>query len=673
MTVIKCKICGGDITVNEDKTLGMCEYCGSTMTLPKVSDDQRAAMFNRGNHFRRIGEFDKALAIYENIVRDNDADAEAHWCCALCRFGIEYVEDPATYEYIPTCHRASFDSFQEDVDYLAAIEYSDGIARRQYQKDAAKIAEIQKGILATSQNEEPFDVFICYKETDDATNERTRDSIDAQEIYYQLTNEGYRVFFSRITLEDKVGTEYEPYIFAALNSAKVMVVIGSKPEYLNAVWVKNEWSRFIALMRKDRSKLLIPCYKDMDPYDLPEQLSVLQSYDMTKIGFVQDLLHGIKKVAVGEETKPVRQETFVVNTGGAGAASLLERAFMFLEDGNWASADEYAERVLDLEPKNSEAYLVKLMVWGKARVKADLANCPTPFHDNADYLKIERFGSEDLRKELAEYIAFINERNENDRLTDQEKEEIHQKALMVIEAFRNFGVAKNQLSPEESLAAAKQRVTELATLLNGFETLQAEMAKPIAYIHSAEARISELTSKRASLGKFAGREKRNIEEELKTLEAGKQNAEMHLQNLKASLHGYQTTAEAERDLEAAKRVVTEWESRIAQARSQRKGVYSRDEALNLLQNDRRVAAETARIGQNEKLDPWVAALLGITDHISFGRYVQNPGNDKEPIEWQVLGRDGSRLLLISRYALAWMRYNKIAKNKSGTWEDSDLR
>ena len=88
MPVIKCKMCGGDIELSADKTFGTCEYCGSTMTLPKVSDDQRAAAFNRGNHFRRIGEFDKALAVYEHIVQEDDTDAEAHWCCALCRFGI---------------------------------------------------------------------------------------------------------------------------------------------------------------------------------------------------------------------------------------------------------------------------------------------------------------------------------------------------------------------------------------------------------------------------------------------------------------------------------------------------------------------------------------------------------------------------------------------------------
>ena len=39
MAVIKCKMCGGDIEISADKTFGTCEYCGSTMTLPKVDDE----------------------------------------------------------------------------------------------------------------------------------------------------------------------------------------------------------------------------------------------------------------------------------------------------------------------------------------------------------------------------------------------------------------------------------------------------------------------------------------------------------------------------------------------------------------------------------------------------------------------------------------------------------
>lgn len=193
MAIIKCKMCGGDIEISADKTFGTCEYCGSTMTLPKTDDDQRLSLFNRGTHLRRNGEFDKAAAIYERLIGENDADAEAHWNLLLCRYGIEYVQDPASGERIPTCHRASFDSILNDVDYQAALQYSDGVARSLYEKEAQRIAALQKDILAISQKEAPFDVFICYKESDES-GKRTKDSALAQDIYYQLTDAGYKVF-----------------------------------------------------------------------------------------------------------------------------------------------------------------------------------------------------------------------------------------------------------------------------------------------------------------------------------------------------------------------------------------------------------------------------------------------------------------------------------------------
>ena len=367
--IIKCKMCGGDMEISADQRTGTCEYCGSTMTLPKIDDEQRAAAFNRGNHFRRIGEFDKALAVYEGIVREDENDAEAHWCCALCRFGIEYVKDPASGEYLPTCHRASFDSFLEDVDYKAALEHADVVARAQYQKDGEKIAQVQRGILSISQREQPFDVFICYKESDERGN-RTVDSTLAQEIYYQLTDQGRRVFFARITLEDKAGQEYEPYIFAALHSAKVMVVVGTNPEYLNAVWVKNEWSRYLALMKHDRKRLLIPCYRDMDPYDLPEQLSVLQSYDMSRIGFIQDLIRGIAKV-LDADKKPEKQEakeTVVFQgEGNVNLAALLKRGWQALEDEEWEKADGFFDQALNIDAECGEAFFGKELANGKKR------------------------------------------------------------------------------------------------------------------------------------------------------------------------------------------------------------------------------------------------------------------------------------------------------------------
>ena len=412
--IIKCKMCGGDIDFIPGATYGTCEYCGSMSTIPQAEDENKLNRYNRANHFRRQCEFDKAVAAYEKILEQDDTDAEAHWGAVISRFGIEYVEDPATHQRIPTCHRVQVASILTDEDYLAAVENApDEESRRIYQEEAARIAEIQKGILAISANEKPYDVFICYKETDE-NGQRTRDSQWAQDVYYGLTEQGLKVFFSRITLEDKLGQQYEPYIFAALNSAKVMVVIGSRPEYFNAVWVKNEWSRYLSLMKHDHKRLLIPCYRDMDPYDLPEELSMLQSQDMSKIGFMQDLLRGVQKVMQQPTSAPqvVRVETATVETNAPGVTSLLKRAALFLEDGDTASAREYYDRVLDIDPECAEAYMGKVCAETGCRKESDLGTLNYCVDMRGDWQKAVSFASAAQKQKYEGYMASVRARVE---------------------------------------------------------------------------------------------------------------------------------------------------------------------------------------------------------------------------------------------------------------------
>lgn len=357
MAVFKCKMCGGALEVNNE-TVAVCQYCGTKQTLPKLDDDRKANLYDRANHFRRNNEFDKAMGIYEQILNEDNTDAESYWSLVLCRYGIEYVEDPTTRNRIPTVNRAQFTSIFDDEDYKSAIRHADSAQKGIYESEANVINEIQKRILAISQNEEPFDVFICYKESD-KNGRRTPDSVLAAELYHELVREGFKVFFSRITLEDKLGQEYEPYIFAALNSAKVMVVLGTKPEYFNAVWVKNEWSRYLALIKNGARKMLIPAYKDMDPYDLPEQFSHLQAQDMSKLGFMQDLIRGIKKVSGAVEESPVVSKT--TSAPNNNISGILDRAFIHLETKEWKKANSLFEEALKINPRLSDAFLGKCM------------------------------------------------------------------------------------------------------------------------------------------------------------------------------------------------------------------------------------------------------------------------------------------------------------------------
>ena len=384
MSVYKCKMCGGALEIGGGESVAVCEYCGTKQTVPRLDDEKRANLYDRANHFFRNDEFDKAMGIYEQILGEDKTDAEAYWSIVLCRYGVEYVEDPATHKRVPTVNRTQFTSILADEDYKSALEYADGYQKSIYEEQAKIIDKIQKDILAISQKEEPFDVFICYKESDNG-GRRTPDSVLANELYHELVEEGFKVFFSRITLEDKIGTAYEPYIFSALNSAKVMVVLGTRAEYFQAAWVKNEWSRYLALIRNGEKKMLIPAYRDMDPYDLPEEFSHLQAQDMSKLGFMQDLVRGIKKIAEPEEEKPVVVREVVNSGSDATVSSLLKRVFLFLEDEDFENAEEYCERVLDIDPECGEAYLGKLMVELEVEKREELADLVESFDDSGNY------------------------------------------------------------------------------------------------------------------------------------------------------------------------------------------------------------------------------------------------------------------------------------------------
>ena len=411
MAIFKCKMCGGDLNVTDGASVCTCAYCGTKQTLPKLGDEKRVAMFERANYFWRNNEFDKAMGIYEMVLATDDTDAEAYWSIVLCRYGIEYVEDPKSHKRVPTVNRFQTKSILRDEDYLNAIRCANGYQRDIFETEAAQIDTIQKNISTIFKEEKPYDVFICYKETD-GTGARTHDSVYAQKIYDALSHEGLRVFFSRITLEDKIGTAYEPYIYAALHSAKVMLVVSLSAENMNAPWVKNEWNRYLSIVKQDSTKALIPCYKDMSPYDMPEEFTYLQAQDMGKIGFLQDLVRGVKKVLAASAPALQTQER-AVQTAGEKAKPLLERAYIFLEDGNWKKANQYAEKVLDLEPKNTDAYLCKFLAAGEYlsfdRLQAETSELNKVVPLDADFFNAVEFANE---KQKAQLDAFLDLRTE---------------------------------------------------------------------------------------------------------------------------------------------------------------------------------------------------------------------------------------------------------------------
>ena len=428
MATIKCKMCGGTIELNGNETVFECEYCGSRQTLPRISDDRKANLFDRATHFRRNSEFDKAEAIYEQILTEDPNDAESYWSLVLCRYGVQYVEDPSTHKMVPTVNRTQFTSVFDDENFKSAIRLADSFQQEIYKEEALQIDEIQKGILEISRKEKPFDVFICYKETDNS-GKRTRDSVLGQELYNELTKAGFKVFFARITLESKLGKAYEPYIFSALNSSKVMVVIGTKVEYINAPWVKNEWSRFLSLIKGGAEKTLIPAYRDLDPYDLPTEFSFLQALDMSKLGFMQDLVTGIQKI-IGPSKDEASSAGKQPQSKGGSNNPLLKRALLFIEDNEINSANDYIRKLLDENPEDPMAYLAQTLSdycaqeLGKGGKLQDLISAPEEFlRGNKSYQKALRFSNAEFQSRfLAPRAEFLEEQHK--QFVDETRESI---------------------------------------------------------------------------------------------------------------------------------------------------------------------------------------------------------------------------------------------------------
>lgn len=691
MSVFKCKMCGGTLEINNNESVATCEYCGTKQTLPKLDDDRRANLYDRANHFRRNNEFDKAMGIYEQILNEDNTDAEAYWSLVLCRYGIEYVEDPSSHKRIPTVNRAQFTSIFDDDNYKSALQYADGYQRSIYEEEAKAINEIQKGILAISQKEEPFDVFICYKETDNS-GRRTPDSVLANDLYHQLTQEGFKVFFARITLEDKLGSAYEPYIFAALNSAKVMVVLGTKPEFFKAVWVRNEWSRYLALIKQGQKKMLIPAYKDMDPYDLPEEFSHLQAQDMSKLGFMQDLIRGIKKIAEADTPKTTVVKETVISGGNANTAPLLKRVFMFLEDGDWNSANEYCEKVLDIDPENASAYLGKLLSELRVRKQESLKDQAEPFDHNNNYQKAIRFADDKLKAALTGYIEHINTRNENARLDGI------------------YTRAKNVMSAANTESAYK----EAAHLFESIDEYQDSAVLAQSCYEKAEiARKDAILSEGKS--KMSGEVISNYEAAIKLFKSisGWKDADEKIYACQKKIEEIKAKAEAERlEKERQAEIARKEAERIAKRNKKiaiittpivcaviafiivlntviiPNGKYN--DAIALMDAGKyseAISAFEALDGYKDsvnKIEECNVNIYGeevwnkvksvnVGDVYKFGSYEQdnNKSNGQEDIEWLVLEKDGTKILVVSKYALDCKPYNTSYTDV--TWETCTLR
>lgn len=453
MNDLKCKICGGTLEPLSGGDL-KCDSCGAVVSkaaLEKKRQDGRFESAGAAKELLESGAFGSAYLIYENLLTQDPKDAEARWGLVLCRYGVLYQLDELTGEMLPTVNRMRYDSILQDPDYLATLEYAPESKRDFYIWSAHRIADIQKRYLAIAEAEAPYDVFISFK-AENADGTRSRDSVIGQEIYNQLTEHGLRVFYSRITLEDKGGEEFEPYIFSALHTAKVLLLIGTRKEHILAPWVVNEWQRYLISMQEMPDKNLLPVYEGLELSEFPEEIPTREAIDYSKQGALLELTQGVLSIT-GKGVLVEAQDT------RASLAKLTNGLRQAVESGDFSHARELANAVLDLDAENSDAYYYLLLAYYEVRKATALSDIDEPWPENRNYLRALKY-ADPARKQLLEALRQRREmRLEEERKNRLQKAEEDRREQELLKAIREGKEKIRKMEYAEAFRILSQKAT----------------------------------------------------------------------------------------------------------------------------------------------------------------------------------------------------------------------
>ena len=450
---LNCRCCGGVLKVKS--SLCVCDYCGATNFISNVTS-KYVSQLNRANKLRQEREFDNAARIYDVILEENEPTADILWLRTLCEYGIEYVPDPVSDKYFPTLHRINDESILSYHSYIDALSLADDEQKKLLSEEAENINNIQNEYLRIVENEKPYDIFICYKETDETTGEKTEDVELADQLFCDLTARGFKVFFAKETLKMKLSINYEPYIFAALKSARAMVVLGTKAEYFMSVWVKNEWGRFLKLMQdNDKKQMFFACD---DPEELPRAFVTKQAQLLGEEGALKNLADNVERF--------LRNTTLPEYRPNSDLEILYNKALSFVISKNDVNGTPYIEKLISRYPDYAPGYWLRLLNKNKADPTI-ISRMPLDLYSDPDYEKAVSLAVGDLKegymgiaatckKNLADQEEFdkILEEKSIEYATDFRKTETGQKRNEIIKNLARFAETFDIYNNRQSLTFA---------------------------------------------------------------------------------------------------------------------------------------------------------------------------------------------------------------------------
>ncbi|MBQ5793628.1 MAG: SEL1-like repeat protein [Clostridia bacterium] len=315
-------------------------------------------------------EFSDAMNTCRSILKDYPDSVDALWCYLQAEFGIVYLRGYNESVSKPTfCYpmdQASKSRFCDHPYYKKIMEL---LKKRPEQRTVyeARQREIDKAI-ATVKNDlskkSEYDVFICVKIGLATENNQVVDvgmkTMDfeqyAQRIYRELTSRGLRVFCSQITQAQ--GIAYDEQIWSAMLRSKKILVIGTRREYLESVWVQCEWRRWLYLKHigvrgRDSLVALIPS-EDEWSYIRPRE------WDEQRITVYTDIDGALEALLDKPAAAPAPVQGASQNRQIRDVRVLLD-----LDPDDTSEAEERLRPLLKATPSNGELRWLALRIKSK--------------------------------------------------------------------------------------------------------------------------------------------------------------------------------------------------------------------------------------------------------------------------------------------------------------------
>ena len=392
---------------------------------------------------------------------------------------------------------------------------------------------------------------------------------------------------------------------------------------------------------------------------------------------------------------------------------LLERAFMFLEDGDWAKADIYCESVLDQNPKCAEAYLGKLMAEVEIRKKEDLSKAKEPLDQSDNYRKVMRFADESLRERLSnakevqhneqlytEAMACMTAASDEGAYRNAaqkfyslgsykdasaHREQCMQRADRIIADRRQ----REEIKRKEDIYSRAEKCMRLGTVEGCNSAIQLYESVPnfrssAAQISECRRKIEDLEAKETARQVAVEKAKKKAKKiaiiaapivcicivfviVLTTVIIPKQEYSKKYSEAMEMIDSG--------DYDAGYAILEE----LGENETIQSNKY--DRAIKLMDSGDYQATCALLAGLTYKdsaeklqsIKPLLLAKANPGDTVLFGEYEQdnNTSNGKEDVEWLVLEVKDGKALVVSKYALDCKQYN--TSNTDVTWETCTLR